>query len=187
MSPPAVFVIQFAWFAAAWAVVAVLAVWPWSRTLDPPRAVSVWVAPQMFRILGLGLLVPNLSPGMPAAFAVPTAIGDSVTAALALAAFVALQRNRPGGDGLAWACTVVGSADLMHALVSAPQLGVAENLAAQWYVPVLVVPLMGVTHVACVLALLRARRIRSDSSSGPAAEIPIPGESEASDRLEPLL
>jgi len=31
--------------------------------------------PQMFRALGLGLLVPNLSPGISQEFAIPTAAG----------------------------------------------------------------------------------------------------------------
>jgi hypothetical protein len=108
-------------------------------------------------VLGLGLLVPNLSPGMPSAFAIPTAIGDSLTAALAVTAFVALERRHRAGMALAWACTLVGAADLLHALPQAARLGVAANLAAQWYVAALVVPVMGVSHAACIVALLRAR------------------------------
>jgi hypothetical protein len=158
MNPAVIFVLQVVWFAAAWAVLALLVVWPWTRRLAPKHAVAVWVAPQMFRVLGLGLLVPNLAPGMPPAFAFPTAAGDSLTAVLALAAFVTLLRDRRGGYLLAWACTVVGSVDGIHALFQAARLGVAPHLAGQWYVPVLGVPLMGVAHVACVAALLRASR-----------------------------
>ena len=114
MGPAPVFVLQMAWFLVAWAVIARLVVWPWSQRLGIEASVAVWVAPQMFRVLGLGLLVPSLSPGMPSAFAVPTAIGDSVTAVLALSAFVALMQRRAPGFALAWACTMVGSADLLH-------------------------------------------------------------------------
>ena len=158
MSPTAVFVLQLVWFAVAWAALARFVVWPWSMRLAPHRAVAVWIAPQMFRVLGLGLLVPNLSPGMPSSFSVPTAVGDSLTALLALIAFVALQRERRSGYLFAWACTAVGVADGLHALSLAARLGVAEHLAGQWYVPALGVPLMGVAHVACVLALLRRGR-----------------------------
>jgi hypothetical protein len=161
VNPIAVFVIQMVWFATAWAVLARFVAWPWSQRLAPNHSVAVWVAPQMFRVLGLGLLVPNLSPGMPLEFAGPTAAGDSLTAVLALTAFVALQRNHRSGYALAWACTVTGSADGIHALFLAARLGVAENLAAQWYVPALGVPLMGVCHVACIVALLRARGRRA--------------------------
>ena len=147
-----------AWFTTAWAVLARLVVWPWSQRLAPHQCVAVWVAPQMFRVLGLGLLVPNLSPGMPPEFAVPTALGDSLTAILAMAAFVALRRDQRSGTLLAWACTLTGVADGLHALSLAGRLGAADHLAAQWYVPVLVLPLLGVCHVACIVALLRARR-----------------------------
>jgi hypothetical protein len=162
MSTTTVFAVQIVWFLVAWATLARLAVWPWSRRLSPEASVAVWIAPQMFRILGLGLLVPNLSPGMPSAFAVPTAIGDSLTAVLALFAFAALQRRHGAGFVLAWACTVVGAADLLHALSQAARLGVAANLAAQWYVAAAGVPLMVVCHGACIAALLRARSRRAE-------------------------
>jgi hypothetical protein len=109
----------------------------------------------MFRVLGLGLLVPNLSPGMPASFAATTAVGDAITALLALTAFVALRRRARVGFGLAWACTLVGSLDGVLAVSQALRLGVADHLAGQWYVPALGVPLMGVAHVGCIAALLR--------------------------------
>ena len=157
MSPSIVFVLQVVWFTVAWGVLVRLVIWPWSQGLAPNQSVAVWVAPQMFRVLGLGLLVPNLSPGMPPEFAIATAAGDALTAVLAVAAFVALQRDRRSGYALAWACTVVGSADGIHAVVQAARLGVADHLAAQWYVPALGVPLMGISHVACLVALLRSR------------------------------
>ena len=93
-------------------------------------------------------------------FAVSTAIGDATTAVLALSAFVTLLRGRRSGFLLAWACTLVGALDLAIALTQAARLGVAVHLAGQWYVPALGVPLMGVAHVGCALALLRARSPR---------------------------
>ncbi|MEN8181078.1 MAG: hypothetical protein ABFS46_00935 [Myxococcota bacterium] len=157
MDTTVVFVLQMVWFATAWSVLARFVVWPWSQRLAPNHAVAVWVAPQMFRALGLGLLVPSLSPGMPSAFAFPTAAGDSLTAVLGLVAFVALQRDHRFGYPLAWACTLTGSADGLHAMFLAARLGAAEHMTAQWYVPALGLPLMGVCHVACIVALLRAR------------------------------
>ncbi len=37
------------------------------------------------------------------------------------------------------------------------KFGVADHLAAQWYVPVFVGPFMIVAHVACLAALVRSR------------------------------
>lgn len=161
MTPTAVFALQAVWFTIVWATLARFVVWPWSKRMTPHRGIAVWIAPQMFRVLGLGLLVPNLSPGMPHSFAMSTAIGDSLTAALALAAFITLQRGSRGGFALAWFCTAVGALDGILAVSRAASLGVATNLAGQWYVPALGVPLMGIAHVGAIAALLQARVTRT--------------------------
>jgi hypothetical protein len=158
MNPTAVFAIQVLWFTLAWATLARLVVWPFSQRLERHRSVALWLAPQMFRVMGLGLLVPNLAPGIDAGFARSTATGDSLTAALALLAFVTLMRGSSRGFALAWAATAIGLLDGIVAVSSAARLGVAEHLAGQWYVPAMGVPLMGVAHIGCIAALLRARR-----------------------------
>ena len=164
MSTQVVFVLQLLWFTIAWTTIARLVVWPWSQRLPAHQFVALWIAPQMFRVLGLGLLVPNLAPGMPMEFAAPTAIGDSATALLALCAFVLLQKNHSLGRPAAWAASVVGITDGLHALSMAARLGVAENRTAQWYVPALGIPLMAAAHVGCIAALL-ATRARNDAQA----------------------
>lgn len=157
MDAVAVFVLQFFWFLAVWTVIVIVLVSPAISRLHPDDALSVWIAPQMFRVLGLGLLVPNLAPGLPQSFAVPTALGDSLTALLALAAVVALRRRRQPARRLAWACNVVGIVDLAIALPHAAVIRAADQLTAQWYVPSLVVPLMIVCHGMAFRTLFRAR------------------------------
>jgi hypothetical protein len=156
--PRLLFVVQLGWFLLAWSVLFRLAVWPWSRRLSADGRLALWVAPQMFRVLGVGLLVPNLSPGMPLDFALATAAGDSLTAGLALAAFVALRRGSRRARALAWACTVVGTLDLLAAFPHALHTGALPHLAAQWYVPVFAGPVMIVSHAACLAELLGGRR-----------------------------
>lgn len=95
------------------------------------RATPAWVAPEMFRVLGVGLLVPSLSPGMPAGFAVPTPIADSLTAVLAARAFVGLQRGWRAARGFAWACSIVGSLDLLVAFPHAAASGAIGHLSTQ--------------------------------------------------------
>ena len=111
----------------------------------------------MFRALGLGLLVPNLSPGISHEFAIPTAAVDFFTAILALLAFVGLLRVWRLARLLIWACTLIGLGDLLIAFSIAPFIGVTDHLAAQWYVPAFVGPFMIVAHVACLAALLGSR------------------------------
>jgi hypothetical protein len=158
MEPIALFVLQFLWFTFAWTLVVRYALWPWSTTLEPHRRLALWVAPEMFRALGVGLLVPNLSPGMPLSFALPTAIADTATSLLAAAAFVALLRRAQSARALVWLCTFVGVGDLLVAFPHAAHTGAIDHLAAQWYVPVFAGPVMVVAHVACIATLLKTNR-----------------------------
>jgi hypothetical protein len=157
VEPIAVFILQFLWFLFAWSLITSFVLWPRSATLPPDVRLSVWVAPEMFRVLGVGLLVPNLSPGMPAEFAVPTASADSLTAVLAACAFVGLRRGWGAARGLAWACTLVGSLDLLIAFPHAASTGAIGHLATQWYVPVFAGPPLVICHVACFILLIRGR------------------------------
>ena len=157
MEPFTVFVLQFLWFLLAWSLVAWFAVWPWTAQLAPDVRLGAWIAPEMFRVLGVGLLVPNLSPGMPAEFAASTAAGDSLTALLAALAFTGLHRGWRSARALAWACTIVGSLDLLIAFPHAAHTGAIAHMAAQWYVPVFAGPILVICHVACWILLLRGR------------------------------
>jgi len=111
----------------------------------------------MFRVLGLGLLVPNLSPGMPSEFAFSTATGDSLTAVLAALAFIGLRRGWRQARVLTWACTGVGTLDLLIAFPHAAATGAISHMAAQWYVPVFAGPPLVICHVACFMLLVRGR------------------------------
>jgi hypothetical protein len=94
---------------------------------------------------------------MPTEFAVATATGDSLTALLAALAFIGLRRGWRTGRGLAWACTIVGSIDLLIAFPHAAATGAITHMAAQWYVPVFAGPPLVICHVACWILLVRGR------------------------------
>jgi hypothetical protein len=158
VEPLVIFVLQFLWFLLAWSLIAYFLLWPWSARLSPDARLSVWVAPEMFRVLGTGLLVHNLSPGMPMEFAAATAAGDSLTALLAALAFTGLRKGWPSARGLAWACSIVGSVDLLVAFPHAATTGAISHMAAQWYVPVFVGPTLVICHVACFVLLIRGSR-----------------------------
>ena len=159
MNPLGVFALQFLWFLVAWTAIAILFIVPRLRDADPDTALSVWIAPHIFRVLGLGLLVPALSPGMPTAFAIPTAVGDTATALLALLSLLALRARWRHARVLVWIFSVFGSADLVLALVQAARLEAASHLAGQWYVATLGVPLMLVTHGMVLRTLLTRRPV----------------------------
>jgi hypothetical protein len=155
------FAAQLWWFALVWALITYFVLWPWSRRLALDARLSMWVAPEMFRVLGVGLLVENLSPGMPAEFGVATAVGDALTATLSVLSFVALRSGWSAARRLTWLSTLVGATDLLIAFPHAKHLGAVEHLAAQWYVPVFAGPIMIVAHGACLVELVRSRAASS--------------------------
>ncbi len=151
------FLTQFLWFFLVWSALTYFVVWPSSSRFSVDAKLKFWIAPQMFRALGLGLLVPQLSPGLSSSFAVPVAAVDFFVAILAVLAFAGLYRGWRVALPLTWACTIIGLGDLLIAFSIAPFIGVADHLAAQWFIPALVGPLMIVAHLACLAALLRSR------------------------------
>jgi hypothetical protein len=158
VEPLVLFVGQLLWFLFAWSLILRFVVWPWSARLAPDARLSLFVAPEMFRVLGVGLLVPSLSPGMPLEFAASTAAGDSLTALLAASAFTGLRRGWRSARALAWACTIVGSLDLLVAFPHAAATGAISHMAAQWYVPVFAGPPLVLCHVASFILLVRGGR-----------------------------
>jgi hypothetical protein len=146
MNSAYLFTIQFLWFLVVWATIANLFILPVIERLEQNDKLSVWLTPQLFRVLGLGLLVQNLAPDLPRSFAVPTAIGDCLTAFLALISIIALRQRWASAYSFTLACNIVGSIDLAIALPHAAIAKAANFLTGQWYVPVIVVPLMIVSH-----------------------------------------
>jgi len=151
------FVAQFLWFLCAWSLIAWFVVWPRTREWAAADRLSLWIAPQMFRVLGVGLLVENLSPGMPSSFSQATAAGDTLTASLGVLAFIGLRRGWSSARGFVWACTIVGVSDLLFAFPHAAHTGAIAHLSAQWYVPVFAGPIMVVAHAGALATLLATR------------------------------
>jgi hypothetical protein len=152
-----VFGLQFLWFVLVWAAIANLFVVPMTKGMEKNDQIVVWLSPQLFRVLGLGLLVENLAPSLPLSFALPTAIGDCLTALLALISIIALHQNWAWARRLAWVCNIVGSLDLAIALPHAAVINAVKFLTVQWYVPAVVVPLMIVSHFMTFRVLFRHR------------------------------
>ena len=155
MQPAHYFALQFVWFLLAWSVIAAWFVEPRLRQSNSRDALAVWIAPHLFRVLGVGLLVPNLSPNLPREFALTTALRDSLTALLAFCALLALRRRWRRATTVVWIFNVIGALDLTAAMIHAVRIRAADYLQAQWYVPALLVPLMIVAHVQVFRTLLR--------------------------------
>jgi hypothetical protein len=152
-------VLQFLLSLAAYAAIGGWFAWPWLSARSPRSALSILLIPQLFRHVGVTLLVPEVvDPGMPETFARQTAIGDTITVALAWGALVSLRMSWPFAIAAVWLFNIVGLTDMLLNLAAAARLGAAEYLGAAWYGPAFVVPAMLVVHVLIFAVLLRGKK-----------------------------
>jgi len=151
-------VFQIVMSAGAWAALGWWFVRPWLETKPARTALSILLVPQLFRHVGVSLMVPEIvDPTFPQAMARQTAIGDTATALLAWAALVSLRRDWRHARAIVWAFNLFGFTDMVHNLVSGIRLEVADDLGAAWFGIAFVVPLMFVVHVLIFVFLLRTR------------------------------
>ena len=158
MDQAAIFGLQFLLSLIVYALIARWYVAPWLAGKPVEQALAVLILPHAFRHLGRVFLVPGVVAGpLPPVFADPAAYGDLAAGVLAIVALVALR----GGWGVAlplvWLFNVVGSVDLLHAVLRGLIANAAQNMGAAWYIPTFIVPALVVTHVMVFARLLRAK------------------------------
>ncbi|MFL5294978.1 MAG: hypothetical protein ACJ798_01220 [Phenylobacterium sp.] len=145
--------------------------WPWMRSMDPARAQRMIATLHSFRFFGLVFIVPGVvGRDLPAAFATSAAYGDFATGLLAMLALAAF-RVRPLFWALVVAFNLVGTADLLANYYNGVRLGLPERageLAATYWIPVLYVPALMITHGLAFYLLVRARP-RAQVLTGAAA------------------
>jgi hypothetical protein len=156
---PALFGISVAFGMAAWGAVAWLYFWPALREHPCNENLKAILLLHAFRFLGLALLVPGVvSPELPAAFALPVAYGDFLTAVLALLALAALETR--AGTVMTWVFNTVGTADLLFAFYQGGRISLPGNqgwLGAGYFILFAYVPLLFITHLLTFRILLRTQ------------------------------
>jgi hypothetical protein len=161
MTPERIFQIQLVTGYVVWLLVFRAWVWPWLGAMERFKAQRVIAGLSAFRFFGLVFLLPGVvGPHVPVTFATDTALGDFATAVLAILALLTV-RIRP----LFWlfvvAFNVLGCADLLLAYANAIAAGVpaqaGQQLIAAYWVPVLYVPALMLSHLTAFWFLLRRR------------------------------
>ncbi len=138
--------------------IAKLYLWPWLKDVSTETALEVLIAPQaLLRLIGLGFLVTGVvNPSMPSGFAIPAAVGDYVTAVLALIVMVAVHSRSNWGRLAAWVFNIVGTVDLLNAFVQAGRHQMSPAyFGAAFFIPTAVVPPLLVVHWLVFRLLLR--------------------------------
>jgi hypothetical protein len=170
MSPATVFGIQLVLGYVPWLLVLGAYGWPRLRAMDHVQAQRAIATLHSFRFFGLVFILPGVvGPGLPEGFAASAAYGDFATGLLAMLALSSV-RVRP----LFWlfvvAFNVVGTADLLANYYHGARFGLpqqAGELAAAYWIPILYVPALMVTHL--VAFWLLARQFRATGSVARAA------------------
>lgn len=151
-----IFALQFVMSLVVYGLVARWYVAPWLATRSVAAALTPLLLLHATRHLGMVFLVPTVTgAALPREFAAPAAWGDLLAAFLALLAIVALRSRWAVALALVWIFNVGGTLDLIYALVQGIRLQV--QLGAAYYIPVVAVPALLVTH-AMIFAMLATRR-----------------------------
>jgi hypothetical protein len=160
MSPAAVFSIQLVLGYVPWLLLLGAYVLPRLKSMDHGQAQRAIATLHSFRFFGLVFIVPGVvGRDLPAGFATSAAYGDLATGVLAMLALLTV-RVRP----LFWlfvvALNVVGAADLLINYYHGARLGLpdlAGELAATYWIPILYVPALMITHVLAFYLLVRSQ------------------------------
>jgi hypothetical protein len=134
-------------------------IWPKLKAMDRVEAHRAIATLHSFRFFGLVFIVPGVIGNVPAGFTTFSAYGDFATGLLAMLALLTV-RIRP----LFWlfvvAFNVMGTVDILVDYYHGNQVGLpalAGQLATTYWIPILYVPLLMITHVAAFYLLARTR------------------------------
>jgi hypothetical protein len=132
--------------------------WPWLQETELKKTVQPILILHTIRFAGLSFLIPGVvNAGLNPAWAMPAAFGDFAAAILA---FITLWLiNRASFRPLLWVFNILGLADLILAFVDGPRYGILPFLGAGYFIIILYVPLLLLTHLMVFKLLLKKRTL----------------------------
>lgn len=128
--------------------------WPRFEEMELKKAVQPVLVLHSFRFAGLSFLVPGVvNAGLDPLWAMPAAFGDFTAAILA---FITLSLIKTTSfKPLLWAFNILGLIDLLIAFIDGPRYGIIPFLGASYYIVILYVPLLLLTHLMVFKLLLK--------------------------------
>ncbi len=131
--------------------------WPWLRSADRTTAFTALTFVHALRPIGATVLVASVAgTALPRDFAEAVAYGDLATSVIAVATLIALRARLGVAIALVWLTNVVGTADLVNALIGGVRYDVARlGMGSFWYVVTILVPVLWIAHVLAFALLLR--------------------------------
>jgi hypothetical protein len=134
-------------------------VWPWLRSIDRTNAFTALTFIHALRPIGATVLVSSVAgTALPRDFAEAVAYGDLATSVLAIITLIALRFRLGFAIALVWFTNIVGTVDLVNALVGGVRYDIARlGMGSFWYVVTILVPILWIAHALAFLLLLRRR------------------------------
>ena len=131
---------------------------PRLKLLDPFNAQRVMATIHSFRFLGLVFILPGVvGSNLPTSFTTFAAYGDFATGVLAILALLTV-RLRPLFWSFVVAYNLVGATDILVDYYHAVRIGlpfVAGQLGAAYFIPIIYVPMLMITHFVALYWLMR--------------------------------
>lgn len=142
----------------AWLLCFTAYIWPWLKAMKPMDAQRAIATLHSFRFIGLVFILPGVvSPDMPSSFATFAAYGDLATGILAILALLTITM-RPLFWVFVVAFNAVGVIDLLLDYYHAVRINLPAHaglLGSAYWIPVIYVPLLMITHVSAIYLLTR--------------------------------
>jgi len=158
MSQSTVFWIHLFLGYVAWLLLFGAYAWPKLKTMEWVESQRAIATLHSFRFFGLVFILPGvIGPNLPASFTEFAAYGDFATGILAILALVTVWM-RPLFSSFVVAFNVVGAADIIIDYYHGNQIGlaaVAGQLGATYWIPIIYVPALMITHVVAFYLLVR--------------------------------
>lgn len=158
MTPETIFRIHLVSGYVAWLLCFRSYILPRLRSMDRINAHRAIATLHSFRFFGLVFILPGVvGPDLPAGFAPFAAYADLATGILAMLALITV-RIRPLFWSFVVAFNVVGIADLILDYYHATRAGlpaIAGQMVAAYWIPVLYVPILMITHITAFYWLVR--------------------------------
>lgn len=159
METTILFVISVLTSLIAWNKISRKYFWPKFQDIDLKKAVQPILILHFFRFAGLSFLVPGVvHSGLSPAWAMPAAFGDFTAAILA---FITLSLiNSKSFRPLLWIFNILGLVDLLVAFIDGPRYNILPFLGASYYIIILYVPILLLTHLTVFKLLLKNEALR---------------------------
>ena len=142
-----------------WNKIAAKYFWPRFQELDLRKTAQPILVLHSFRFGGLSFLIPGVvHAGLNPAWAIPAPFGDFTSAILAIAALSLI--NSTSFKPLLWIFNVWGLADLLLGFIDGPRYGIIPFLGASYYIVILYVPLLLLTHLRIFKLLLKSQTVQ---------------------------